>query len=116
MESNEKKRRGRPEKDNSAVLAEILKNDATRKKFKEQINNLVFHKKAMINEAECFSEDVGAVAEQTGLGKTFISKLVGAIAKNKEASVKAESEGLAEVLEMVFNIEEASEDVGEENE
>jgi len=61
-------------------------------------------KKAMISESECFGEDVAAVAEDTGLGKGFITKIVTAIAKNNEENVKAESEGIAEVLETIFNI------------
>ena len=104
MSEEQKKGRGRPKVENAVVLAEIMKNEATRRKFKQQIDVLVESKKVMINESECFSEDVAAVAEDTGLGKGFITKIVTAIAKNNEESVKAESEGIAEVLETIFNI------------
>jgi hypothetical protein len=43
------------------------------------------------------------VSEKTGLSKGFIGKIVTAIAKNKEEDVKAESEGLVEVLERIYS-------------
>ena len=36
--TEQKKGRGRPKVDNAIVLAEIMKNEATRKKFKQQID------------------------------------------------------------------------------
>lgn len=101
--SDEQKRRGRPTVRNAEILEGIMKNDATRKAFKEQVDNLVSSKKSMLYEQECFSEDVAAVAEKTGLSKGFIGKIVTAVAKNKESEVVAESEGLIEVIEQIYS-------------
>lgn len=97
-------KRGRKAVNNSAVLAEILKNEVTRKAFKTKVDTLVESKKSMMYDQEAFAEDVGSVAETTKLSKGFINKIVTAIAKNNEALVKEESEGVAEVLEVIFNI------------
>lgn len=100
----EQKKRGRKPANNAAVLAEILKNAETRKKFEQQIDVLVENKKTMLLDSEAFSEDVAAVAERTQLSKGFINKIVAAIANGKEDVLMAESEGIAEVLKEVFNV------------
>jgi len=95
---------GRPSvaaKDKSA-LESILKNSETRKVFKESVDNLVHHKRAMLNEAENYREDVGAVSEKFSLSKKKINALVGALAKDKEGELAEDSEGIAELLQEVF--------------
>jgi hypothetical protein len=95
---------GRPSvaaKDKSA-LESILKNEETRKVFKESVDNLVHHKRAMLNEAENYREDVGAVSEKFSLSKKKVNALVGALAKDKEEELASDSEGLAELLQEVF--------------
>lgn len=100
----EVKQVGRPSvaaKDKSA-LESILKNEETRKVFKESVDNLVHHKRAMLNEAENYREDVGAVSEKFSLSKKKINALVGALAKDKEGELAEDSEGIAELLQEVF--------------
>ena len=100
----EVKQVGRPSvaaKDKSA-LESILKNEETRKVFKESVDNLVHHKRAMLNEGECYREDVGAVSEKFSLSKKKINALVGALAKDKEGELAEDSEGIAELLQEVF--------------
>lgn len=95
---------GRPSsvmKDRVALEA-ILKNSETRKVFKEQIDNLVHHKREMMSEIECYREDVGAVSEKFSLSKKKINALVGALAKDKEGELAEDSEGIAELLQEVF--------------
>ena len=95
---------GRPSvaaKDKSA-LESILKNEETRKVFKESVDNLVYHKRAMLSEAETYREDVGAVSEKFSLSKKKINALVGALAKDKEGELAEDSEGIAELLQEVF--------------
>lgn len=62
----EVKQVGRPNSaaKDKAALESILKNSETRKVFKESVDNLVHHKRAMLNEAEDYREDVGAVSEK----------------------------------------------------
>ena len=100
----EVKQVGRPNsaaKDKSA-LESILKNSETRKVFKESVDNLVHHKRAMLSEAETYREDVGAVSEKFSLSKKKINALVGALAKDKEGELAEDSEGFAELLQEVF--------------
>ena len=100
----EAKQIGRPSsiaKDKSA-LESILKNEETRKVFKESVDNLVHHKRAMLNEAENYREDVGAVSEKFSLSKKKLNALVGALAKDKEGELAEDSEGIAELLQEVF--------------
>jgi Holliday junction resolvase RusA-like endonuclease len=95
---------GRPSvalKDKAALEA-ILKNDETRKVFKEQVDNLVHHKRAMLNEAEIYRDDVGAVSEKFSLSKKKLNAIIGALAKDKEGELAEDSEGLAELLQEVF--------------
>ncbi len=95
---------GRPNsaaKDKSA-LEEILKNSETRKVFKESVDNLVHHKRAMLNEAENYREDVGAVSEKFSLSKKKVNAVVNALAKDKEGELAEDSEGIAELLQEVF--------------
>jgi len=95
---------GRPSvaaKDKTA-LEEILKNNETRKVFKESVDNLVHHKRAMLNEAENYREDVGAVSEKFSLSKKKLNAIVGALAKEKEGELAEDSEGIAELLQEVF--------------
>ena len=95
---------GRPNssaKDKSA-LEEILKNTETRKVFKESVDNLVYHKRAMLSEAETYREDFGAVSEKFSLSKKKLNALVGALAKDKEGELAEDSEGIAELLQEVF--------------
>jgi len=100
----EAKQVGRPSsimKDKSA-LESILKNSETRKVFKEQIDNLVHHKREMMSEIECYREDVGAVSEKFSLSKKKLNAIVGALAKEKEGELAEDSEGIAELLQEVF--------------
>lgn len=100
----EVKQVGRPSsaaKDKSA-LESILKNNETRKIFKESVDNLVHHKRAMLNEAENYREDVGAVSEKFSLSKKKINALITALARDKEEELASDSEGLAELLQEVF--------------
>lgn len=69
-----------------AALEEILKNNETRKVFKESVDNLVYHKRAMLSEAETYREDVGAVSEKFSLSKKKLNALIGALAKIKKES------------------------------
>ena len=85
-----------------AALESILKNSETRKVFKESVDNLVHHKRAMLNEAENYREDVGAVSEQFSLSKKKLNALINALAKDKEGELAEESEGIAELLQEVF--------------
>ena len=95
---------GRPNsaaKDKSA-LESILKNEETRKVFKESVDNLVHHKRAMLSEGECYREDVGAVSEKFSLSKKKLNAIVGALAKEREGELAEDSEGIAELLQEVF--------------
>ena len=95
---------GRPNsaaKDKTA-LESILKNSETRKVFKESVDNLVHHKRAMLNEAENYREDVGAVSEKFSLSKKKVNAVVNALAKDKEGELAEDSEGIAELLQEVF--------------
>lgn len=85
-----------------AALESILKNEETRKVFKESVDNLVYHKRAMLSEAENYREDVGAVSEKFSLSKKKLNALVGALAKDKEGELAEDSEGIAELLQEVF--------------
>lgn len=98
----EKAKRGRPQQNDSGVMDALLKNEATQKKFKAQLENLVFHKRAMILEAESYAEDVSAVAEDTQLSKGFINKLVNSLAKDKQMDLAKEGTMFAEVVETMF--------------
>ena len=100
----EVKQVGRPSsiaKDKSA-LESILKNEETRKVFKESVDNLVHHKRAMLSEGECYREDVGAVSEKFSLSKKKLNALINALAKDKEGELAEDSEGIAELLQEVF--------------
>ena len=95
---------GRPNsaaKDKTA-LESILKNSETRKVFKESVDSLVHHKRAMLNEAETYREDVGAVSEKFSLSKKKVNAVVNALAKDKEGELAEDSEGIAELLQEVF--------------
>lgn len=85
-----------------AALESILKNTETRKVFKESVDNLVYHKRAMLSEAENYREDVGAVSEKFSLSKKKINALITALARDKEEELASDSEGLAELLQEVF--------------
>lgn len=85
-----------------AALESILKNSETRKVFKESVDNLVHHKRAMLSEGECYREDVGAVSEKFSLSKKKINALITALARDKEEELASDSEGLAELLQEVF--------------
>ena len=85
-----------------AALESILKNEETRKVFKESVDNLVHHKRAMLSEAETYREDVGAVSEKFSLSKKKINALITALARDKEEELASDSEGLAELLQEVF--------------
>lgn len=85
-----------------AALEEILKNTETRKVFKESVDNLVHHKRATLNEAENYREDVGAVSEKFSLSKKKLNAIIGALAKEKEGELAEDSEGIAELLQEVF--------------
>ncbi len=85
-----------------AALESILKNTETRKVFKESVDNLVHHKRAMLNEAENYRDDVGAVSEKFSLSKKKINALITALARDKEEELASDSEGLAELLQEVF--------------
>ena len=84
-----------------AALESILKNTETRKVFKESVDNLVHHKRAMLNECENYREDVGAVSEKFSLSKK-LNAIIGALAKEKEGELAEDSEGIAELLQEVF--------------
>ena len=84
------------------ALESILKNSETRKVFKESVDNLVHHKRAMLNEAENYREDVGAVSEKFSLSKKKLNAIVGALAKEREGELAEDSEGIAELLQEVF--------------
>ena len=95
---------GRPNsiaKDKSA-LESILKNNETRKVFKESVDNLVYHKRAMLSEAENYRDDVGSVSEKFSLSKKKVNAVVNALAKDKEGELAEDSEGIAELLQEVF--------------
>lgn len=100
----EVKQVGRPSSiaKDKAALESILKNSETRKVFKESVDNLVHHKRAMLNEAENYREDVGAVSEKFSLSKKKINALITALARDKEEELASDSEGLAELLQEVF--------------
>ena len=100
----EVKQVGRPSSiaKDKAALESILKNTETRKVFKESVDNLVHHKRAMLNEAENYREDVGAVSEKFSLSKKKINALITALARDKEEELASDSEGLAELLQEVF--------------
>ena len=100
----EVKQVGRPNSaaKDKAALESILKNNETRKVFKESVDNLVYHKRAMLSEAENYREDVGAVSEKFSLSKKKLNALVGALAKDKEGELAEDSEGIAELLQEVF--------------
>jgi len=84
------------------ALEEILKNNETRKVFKESVDNLVYHKRAMLSEAETYRDDVGAVSEKFSLSKKKVNAVVNALAKDKEGELAEDSEGIAELLQEVF--------------
>ena len=100
----EGKQVGRPSSiaKDKAALESILKNSETRKVFKESVDNLVRHKREMLNEAEMYREDVGAVSEKFSLSKKKLNALIGALAKDKEGELAEDSEGIAELLQEVF--------------
>ena len=100
----EVKQVGRPNSaaKDKAALESILKNSETRKVFKESVDNLVHHKRAMLNEAENYREDVGAVSEKFSLSKKKLNALINALAKDKEGELAEDSEGIAELLQEVF--------------
>jgi len=100
----EVKQVGRPSSiaKDKAALESILKNSETRKVFKESVDNLVHHKRAMLSEAETYREDVGAVSEKFSLSKKKVNAVVNALAKDKEGELAEDSEGIAELLQEVF--------------
>ena len=100
----EVKQVGRPRSiaKDKAALESILKNSETRKVFKEIVDNLVHHKRAMLHEAENYREDVGAVSEKFSLSKKKVNAVVNALAKHKEGELAEDSEGIAELLQEVF--------------
>ena len=100
----EVKQVGRPNSaaKDKAALESILKNNETRKVFKESVDNLVYHKRAMLSEAENYRDDVGAVSEKFSLSKKKLNAIVGALAKEKEGELAEDSEGIAELLQEVF--------------
>jgi hypothetical protein len=75
------KKRGRKQIDNVSVLNDILDKPAEREVFIEQINKLVGQREQLDGKVKFYNDDVKSTAEAYKLGKGFVSKVVGAVAK-----------------------------------
>ncbi len=106
----EQRGRGRPSVDDEAIFNGLMKNEETRKKFKAQLDNLVYLKKGLISEQETFAEDVAGVAESTGMSKGWLNKFVASKAKNKEKDLAVQGTMFAEVLELLYTEESGDTD------
>jgi hypothetical protein len=95
-------KRGRPENKDAVVLESLMKNEETRKAFKEKIDNLVYLKRRLNDEMEVMREDVSAVAESTGMSKGWLNKFVNSKSKGKEQELAEQGATFAEAVELLY--------------
>lgn len=100
----------RPKVDNVAVLAELLKNEETRKTFKAKLDNLVFHRQRLSSEQEVYREDVKATSEDTGLTSAFINTIVNSRAKGKETETVESSLATIELMDLLYGVSAESQE------
>ena len=97
--TEQKRSVGRPKSDDSLALAEILKNEITRKKFKQVVDNLVESKVALKYKQETHAEDVAGASETFKLSKGWINALVNGLAADKIQEVAEKGSLIAEAVE-----------------
>jgi len=90
---------GRPKSDDKLALDEILKNETTRKKFKQVVDGLVESKVALKYKQETHAEDVAGASETFKLSKGWINALVNGLAADKIQEVAEKGSLIAEAVE-----------------
>lgn len=97
----QKRTRGRPTSDDRASLDSILKNDTSRQKFKEVVDNLVDSKVSLTFKQETHTSDINGASETFKLSKGYLNALVNGIAADKIKEVAEKGSLIAETVEIL---------------